>query len=439
MDIVRRLRLNNGSRIALVGSGGKTTLMYQLALDYQSRVILTTTTHMSQDQLNIADHHFTISSINDIPKPGDNSEGKIWLFTGPQVEPGRVSGPDPEALSKLLELADDWDCPLIVEADGARRLPIKAPADHEPAIPDFVNTVIVTVGLSGLGKPLSADWVHRPEVFSALTDIPIGGEITSQSLGKVLNSPKGGLKNIPEKTRKILLINQIDCFPNWRTFHDQLGSFLENYHAVAFSVLEDHMLLEVQERIAGIVLAAGGSTRFGRTKQLLDWKGIPLCRHVVNIVLESGLSPIVVVTGSDQDQVKKALEGIPVNLVNNPDWENGQSTSVRVGIESLPAGIGGAVFVLIDQPFISTELINKIRTKQALNQAKIIHPQVNDQPANPVLFDYSLFEVLRNLEGDTGGRILFKEYPPRVFAWKDDRIRMDIDTPEDYQAMLSEK
>ena len=438
MDIINKLRLNHKSRIALVGSGGKTTLMYQLARDYQSRVILTTTTHMAQEQLTDADHHFTISSVNDIPKTDDNPAGRILLFTGPQTEADRVRGPDAESFSKLLDLAEDWDCPLIIEADGARQLPIKAPADHEPAIPEFVNTVIVTVGLSGLGKPLNADWVHRPELFSALADLPVGAEITSQSLGRMLCSPDGGLKNIPPDARKILLINQVDSFPNWRTFHEQLGSFLENYHAVVFTVLEDQMLLEVQERIAGIVLAAGGSARFGKPKQLLDWKGIPLVKHVVNIVLDSGLSPVVVVTGSDQDDVRQALKGTPVILVNNPEWENGQSTSVKAGIESLPEGVGAAIFVLVDQPFISPELIKKIRTSRALNLSKIIHPQVNDQIANPVLFDCSLFEELLSLEGDTGGRILFEEYPPRVFSWHDDRIQMDIDTPEDYQRMLSE-
>ena len=439
MDIIKRLRLNHKSRIALVGSGGKTTLMYQLAQDYKSRVILTTTTHMAQNQLKKADQHFTISSINDIPGPDDNPDGKVLLFTGPQTEKDRVVGPDPELLSRLLDLAENWDCPLIIEADGARQLPIKAPADHEPAIPDFVNTVIVIVGLSGLGKPLNADWVHRPELFSALANTPIGAEITSQSLGQVLCSPEGGLKNIPEHARKILLINQIDSFPNWKTFHEQMESLLNNYHAVAFAVLEDQMLLEVQERIAGIILAAGGSTRFGAPKQLLDWKGLPLVKHVTNIILDSGLSPVVVVTGSDQDDVRKILDGTPVELVNNPDWESGQSTSVRAGIESLPEGIAAAVFILVDQPFISSELIKKIRTIQAQSQAQIIHPQVNDQPANPVLFDNSLFGALSSLEGDTGGRILFEEYPPRIFSWIDDRIQKDIDTPEDYQNMLSER
>ena len=437
MDFVKRLRLSQTSRIGLSGSGGKTTLMFQLADEYKGRVILTTTTHLALDQLSGADLHYTVQSIAGLPDPQQDISGKILLFTGPQVEPNRVEGPGEGEIQKLRELAEIWECPLIIEADGSRQRPIKAPADHEPPIPDFVDTVVLSVGLSGLGKPLNEKWVHRPELFSQLTGVPLGTELTSQHLGQALCSPAGGLKNIPPDARKILLINQIDSFPNWRTFHDQLDRFLEHFHAVAFSVLEDQMLLEVHERVGGIVLAAGGSTRFGTPKQLLDWNGIPLIGHISRIAQEGGLSPVLVVLGADYEEIAQVLEGSSVEILQNPDWEKGQSTSVRRGITALPDELGGVVFLLVDQPYVTADLIKKIRKTHALSQENIVLPKVNNQPANPVLFDRNTFNDLLGLDGDIGGRALFERYTPREVKWEDERILQDIDTPDDYQKLLA--
>ncbi len=436
MDLINRFRLSGSSRIALVGSGGKTTLMFQLAKDYQTRVILTTSTHMAQNQLQGADHHIEVHDRGDIPDLSENLQGDVLLFTGPPVETNRVGGLDPELLENLLKLADSWNCPLIIEADGARKLPLKAPADHEPPIPDFVDTVITVIGLSGLGKPLNEKWVHRPEYFSRLVDLPLESVINSHHLVHALISERGGLKNIPSRARKILLINQIDSFPNWKTFHNQLDNLLEHYQVVAFGVLEDQMLLEVHHRTAGIVLAGGGSTRFGEPKQLLDWMGIPLVKHITEIAKKAGLSPILVITGAAYEQVVDAL-GDDVIIIHNQDWKAGQSSSVRAGIKGLTDDVGAAVFLLVDQPLIPPELIKLLRNKHARSQAKILYPLINAQAGNPVLFDKSVFEKLIELDGDQGGRAIFGMFSPQTVAWNDPASQQDIDSPEDYQKLLT--
>lgn len=438
MNLVNTFRFTKTTRAALVGSGGKTTAMIQLARDYGSRVILTTTTHLALDQLQLVDQHITVNNVADLPTKEQELDGKILLFTGPLVETNRVKGLEEDLLNKLVELAELWECPLLIEADGARQLPIKAPADHEPPIPDFVDTVIVLVGLSGLGKQLNDKWVHRPELFSKLVDIPLGTELGSHHLVTALTSSQGGLKNIPKDARRILLINQIDSFPNWRAFHDQLDAILDHYHAIGFAVLEDQMLLELHERIAGVVLAAGGSSRFGTTKQLLDWDGVPLVKHVAGIAIKAGLNPVIVVTGADQEGVTRALKDLPVQSVHNRDWEQGQSTSVRTGIEALPQDVGAAVFLLVDQPFIPPELIVRLRKTHAVNQGPIIFPEVNGERANPVLFDRKVFQDLKSITGDSGGRALFTSHDTRAVPWDDNRIQKDIDTPEDYQALRSD-
>jgi len=437
MDLVKAFRLTNKTKAAIVGSGGKTTAMFQLARDFGSRVILTTTTHLAQDQLMLADQHIALEDLADLPSIEKDLAGDILLFTGSEIETNRVKGPDQEILVQLAALAERWDCPLLVEADGARQLPIKAPADHEPPIPDFVNTIIVVAGLSGLGKPLNEKRVHHPEIFSDLVGVPLGSEVTSQHLAAALTSSRGGLKNIPDTARKLLLINQLDSFPNWRTFHDHLPLFLSHYHAVGFAVLEDQMLLELHEPIAGVILAAGGSSRFGTTKQLLDWKGKPLVNHAAETALAGGLSPVLVVTGADHSKVTQSLENLPVECVFNPNWEQGQSSSVRTGIEALPLNMGAVIFLLVDQPFIPPQLIQCLIKAHAIKRAPIIHPQVNNERANPVLFDREVFQELSSLEGDTGGRVLFNTFPSRGVSWENDLIQKDIDTLEDFERLRS--
>jgi len=433
MDLDRRFRLDNHSKIALVGGGGKTTLMFQLARDFGKKVICTTSTHLALDQLGAADKHFIITAPSDLPGPDVDFPGDVLLFTGPQVETNRMGSPSPALLEDLAGLADSWDCPLIIESDGARKLPIKAPAEHEPPIPGFVNVVITVIGLSGLGKPLRGDWVHRPELYSKLVDLPLGETLESHHLVKGLISPEGGVKNIPPGARRILLINQIDSFPNWKTFYEQMDLLLDHFSLVGFSVLEDQMLLEVHERIAGVVLAAGGSSRFGEPKQLLDWHGKPLVRHVVELATAGGLNPVVVVTGADHDAVSEALRGSRIEVACNPGWESGQSSSVRVGIEALPGDLGGAVFLLVDQPLISPELIQKIVQQHQRTQAAIVLPVIEGNAGNPVLFDRQVFTDLTLLGGDVGGRALFEKFPVCQVAWGDKRSQEDIDTPEDYQ------
>jgi molybdenum cofactor cytidylyltransferase len=123
----------------------------------------------------------------------------------------------------------------------------------------------------------------------------------------------------------------------------------------------------------------------------------------------------------------------------NPAWASGQSSSVRVGIEALPGDIGGAVFMLVDQPLISPELIKKILQQHQRNPAAIILPAIDGKAGNPVLFDRQVFGDLTMLSGDMGGRALFEKFPVRQVPWEDKKSQEDIDTPEDYQRIRFEE
>ncbi|NJN45038.1 MAG: putative selenium-dependent hydroxylase accessory protein YqeC, partial [Anaerolineae bacterium] len=246
-------------------------------------------------------------------------------------------------MEKIRKLAERWNCPVLIEADGSRQRPLKAPADHEPVIPGFVDTVVVMAGLAGLGMPLDAEWVHRPERFSELSGLGLGIPVSGSALGEVLTHPAGGLKGIPNNARRVVMLNQADSIALQSHARGMVDGLLAGFHAVGIASLKQGEVFAMHERIAGVVLAAGGSKRLGQPKQLLNWHGKPFVKHVTDMALEAGLSPVFVVTGAFKDEVGEAVDGEGV-LAHNPQWEEGQSTSVQRGLEEIPKETGGSRF-----------------------------------------------------------------------------------------------
>lgn len=209
MNLVEAIPPTLPARIAIVGGGGKTTTLFMLARQIPGLVWVTTTTHLGTDQLDHTAQHFTIGEPGEIDVPRLISK-RTTLITGLFTPDDRVKGPEPEVMDEIVRIADHEKISLVVEADGARSHPIKAPAEHEPVIPGWAECVIVVVGLSVLGKPLTSDWVHRPERFEMLTGLQQGEAITMECITAMLVSPQGGLKGIPLNASRIALLNQAD-------------------------------------------------------------------------------------------------------------------------------------------------------------------------------------------------------------------------------------
>lgn len=190
-----------------------------------------------------------------------------------------------------------------------------------------------------------------------------------------------------------------------------------------------------QSNIAGIILAAGAASRMGQPKLLLPWNEETLIHKTAQTALQARLDPVVIVTGSGAQGIRQAVIDLPVKIAENPDWQTGQSTSVRAGIQALPASTRAVVFLLGDQPFVTTDLIQELIRTYLEKHCLILAPYVGKQRANPVIFDQSIFSELCKLQGDAGARSIFNKYPPTAMPWSDERILFDIDTPEDYERL----
>jgi molybdenum cofactor cytidylyltransferase len=184
--------------------------------------------------------------------------------------------------------------------------------------------------------------------------------------------------------------------------------------------------------VAAVVLAAGRSTRMGSNKLLEPLGGVPLVRRVAEAAIEAKLEPVVVVTGHDGAAVGATLDGLSVRLVENPDFADGLSTSLKVGIGSLPQGLDGAMILLGDMPLVTASLLRRlVAAFEAEPGGLAAVPLHEGEWGNPVILAPALFGDVQGLSGDTGARGLLESRRDMVIEVpvSDDAVVVDVDTP----------
>jgi molybdenum cofactor cytidylyltransferase len=178
--------------------------------------------------------------------------------------------------------------------------------------------------------------------------------------------------------------------------------------------------------ITGIVLAAGTSSRFGRTKQLLELDGKPLVQHAVDAAAAGGLDEIVVVLGHDAERVRASLRLPPSGrTVLNPRYEAGQSTSLIAGLDAAGLESDAAVVLLADQPGITAEHLRALVDMFEAGRPLVVRLRFRDGPG-PALLSREIWDEARTLAGDTGAREIITAHP----GWVQE-IVVDSDAPAD--------
>jgi molybdenum cofactor cytidylyltransferase len=193
-------------------------------------------------------------------------------------------------------------------------------------------------------------------------------------------------------------------------------------------------------RVAGIVLAAGRGSRMGASpKQLLMLDGKFLIQHVIDSAKESQLGQLVIVLGHEHLKVRELIdEGRYGEIIVNPHYQQGQSTSIRKGIHSISPSMDAAMILLGDQPGITSAMIDQLIDAYGSKKSPLVVPRYNGKRGNPVIIDRSLFAEIDELTGDTGARALFDKHSAEIeYVNFDFRAPPDIDTMDDYERVAA--
>jgi molybdenum cofactor cytidylyltransferase len=455
VELLAALDIRPGDRVALVGGGGKTGLACRLVEEARRRgwtALFTTTTRLlspehGADAYVIGEPNLE-SLRQELSASGALFLARDWLDEWEDTPSGRqrkVGGFSPTAIADLVNnLNPDL---ALVEADGSRHRPFKAPAAYEPVLPPTTTLLVVVAGLSVLGLPLSDAAVHRPERVAELGGIALGTPVSAALVATVLAHPAGGLKGCPPGARVVAVLAQATetRLPAGRGIARRLLPS-RRFERVLLTDLDDPAStsevwqspwdggLQVEPghwpRVHAVVLAAGRSRRMGRNKLLLPLGGRPLVGHAVEAALGSRAADVWVVLGADGEAIRAALLGEPVRFLANPGWAEGQAASLRTAVAELPAWSEGVLFLAADMPFVPPAHLDRL--------VECLRPGVGavwsgygGARGTPALFGRDTFVALRQLQGDTGGRVLagqfVEEVVPAAFPL------LDVDTPEEYQ------
>jgi molybdenum cofactor cytidylyltransferase len=190
--------------------------------------------------------------------------------------------------------------------------------------------------------------------------------------------------------------------------------------------------------VAGILLAAGTSSRMGSNKLLFELEGESILRRAVRRALAGGLSPLLVVLGHESKKAARELEGLPCQWALNPLYEQGINSSLKSGIMAVMPKARAAMVLLADMPFVTPEMIAAMIERYRTTEAPLVISDYDGVNAPPMLYDRSLFNELLMMTGEGCGRQVVKRHrdEAEVLPWPVSALS-DLDVPEDYARVKS--
>ncbi len=448
-------RLGPSEVVCAVGGGGKTSLLERLAREYESegsRVVLTTTTHVwppavGGRPLVLVDSPDEIDRLRQSP-------GGLSPVVGRGLDgAGKLVGVPHEWVCRLRDLP--WAAAVLVEADGSKGLPLKAPAEWEPVLPECASLVVGLAGLDAQGIPLDDAHVHRADRLAALLGLPRGARVPPPRLLDAVLTAYGPSR--PDQAELLVALNKADRIPPEagllraaaaapvETWAGSVAPRVVEVRAEGF--WEDggwRRLDRRDERPDVLVLAAGLATRMGADKVLARLGDGTVLGAVVRAATGcAGLGRVVVVTGPDSTAAEAALWGdCPsggYEVARNPSPEAGMASSLLAGLTHLDGG-GDLLVLLGDQPLVTKETLSRLLAARAGSPRAAAVGLAHSGGAGPagggvgppVLLHRSLRPQLLDLRGDQGARLLLTRYAGAVIAVAAEPDEtLDVDTPAD--------
>lgn len=439
MKLHQALGIVRGDVVAFIGAGGKSSALFNLGYELAElgwRVAATTTTRIGIDQLELMPFAVT-------PREGFGTLAMAldefrFVFVYDEIRAERVYGP---ALSYIPQMMDAVPSDvLLIEADSARGLPLKAPFEDEPVIPPETSLVIPTASLAVLGTELDDEHVYNAQAIIDRYGFGEGQRVKSPWVAQVLRDEMLGLARVPDDVRVVALLNQVS--EGYLRGRARLIARLilrsKRVNGVAIgSVRAADPILEVQRPVGAVVLAAGLSRRMGQPKVLLPWTSrMTIIEHIITQLMMARVDHIVVVTGNRAGEVRRLASGRGAETVHNPDYEAGEMlSSLKAGLEALPPNMAAALVVLGDQPRIQPRVISQVMMSYAEGHGQIVAPTYQGERGHPILIDRRYWPEILALPPGSAPRDVIKKYPAEtaLIDVNTDSILGDVDTPDDYQ------
>jgi molybdenum cofactor cytidylyltransferase len=439
MKLQHAFEIVPGDVVAFIGAGGKTSALIALGYELAEsgwRVLATTTTRITDDQLDLFPVAMRADSAPDDISAALNDDKFVFLYEG--IRGTEVYGPEPAMVSRLIDVVDS-DV-ILVEADFAGGLPLKAPHVGEPNIPPETTLVIPVASLAVLGQPLDSDHVYNAQAIIDRYGFPEGGRIKSPWVAQVIRDEALGLHGVPGKTRVIAFLNQASATGYNRGRARAIARMAlrqARLNGVAIgSARGVEPVLEVRRAVGAVVLAAGMSTRMGESKVLLPWTdGKTIIEQIVETLLQSRVDHVVVVTGYMAREVKERLSPLGVTIAHNRSYKSGEMiSSLKVGLAALPDHVAAAMVVLGDQPRLQPKVLYQVLSAHAESAGELIIPSFERRRGHPILIGRRYWPEIAALPKDGTLRDVIETHADhiRYVPVDTDSILRDVDTPADY-------
>ncbi len=191
-------------------------------------------------------------------------------------------------------------------------------------------------------------------------------------------------------------------------------------------------------KISGVVLAAGKSSRMGRNKLLLPYKGHTIVEEVLVQISNADLDEIMIITGYENDKIEAVIEkrfGDRIGFVYNAKYELGRAESIKRAVENVSEETDALLFMVGDKPIVKTDLLNRALEEFKRKSPSILYVMAPEGRGHPIIFSKKMFGELLELTGDTVGNELIEKYKNDTIELADGKIQVNIDTMEDYEGL----
>ena len=428
--------------LSVVGGGGKTSLIFRIMEELTAvgkKVLITTTTHMAYEpdrpfaedgdiisiKHNLEEHGYTIAAALDREKC-------------------KISALSEEKMKEITALADV----ILIEADGAKKCPLKVPASWEPVIWKPTDLVIAVAGMDAAGKPIQ-EVCHRPENVADFLGKEAEEKLTEEDIVRVVLSTEALKKCVYGREYRVLL-NKADI-PGKSQVAESIADRLEEQgiHAAWGSLREKEYYIcgkseterkraaqmpSKRVKLALIMLAAGNSRRFGSNKLMYEVDGVPMYQRTLRMLQKAAEripdSRIVVVTQPQYSEIIDVVKETGAEVLFNPKPERGIASSMQIGLE-IAKDADACLFTVSDQPWLTAETIIALYDAFQSENKGMACTVWGEKTGNPCIFSKKYYRKLMEITGDKGGKQIIKRYPEDVTYLKisDEREQQDVDVP----------